>query len=439
MRFVDIFAGLGGFHLALKGLGHTCVFASELTEELRNIYEKNFGIRPEGDIKEISPSKIPRHEILCAGFPCQPFSKAGQQEGFNCPKSGDLFDYVISILNYHKPKFVLLENVPNLLSHNKGKTWASILLKLEQLGYSVAFQKLSPHKFGIPQIRERVFIVASRFSLNNFEWPQANIKVESSISSILDSHPSDAKPISAAVRKCLTTWQDFLELFPADEPLPAFPIWTMEFGATYPYQKTTPFSIGNYRLHDFKGAFGERLDCVNPKYRLALLPSYAQSEDEIFPDWKVEFIRKNRELYEKHKQWIRPWLSNLKEFPPTWQKLEWNCGNKPRNIWKYLIQFRASGVRVKLPTTSPSLVAMNTTQVPIIAWEKRYITINECARLQSFDKLKYLPESPAAAYRALGNAVNSSIVKLVAKNLLVEKSQSSSLSTSHRVPQLKYG
>ena len=123
MRFVDLFAGLGGFHIALKSLGHKCVFASELNMALQETYYKNFGIRPEGDIREIKLSNIPPHDILCAGFPCQPFSKAGEQEGFKCPKWGDLFDYVMAVIEYHRPSFILLENVPNLLSHNNGSTW----------------------------------------------------------------------------------------------------------------------------------------------------------------------------------------------------------------------------------------------------------------------------------------------------------------------------
>src|SRR5689334_8501512 len=89
MRFVDLFAGLGGFHLALKSLGHTCVFASEINETLRDLYEKNFGIRPEGDIRKVAAAEVPPHDVLCAGFPCQPFSKAGEQQGFGCPKWGD--------------------------------------------------------------------------------------------------------------------------------------------------------------------------------------------------------------------------------------------------------------------------------------------------------------------------------------------------------------
>ena len=126
LTFVDLFSGLGGFHLALKRLGHTCVFASELNEVLRDVYERNHGLRPEGDITKVPVSTIPAHDILCAGFPCQPFSKAGGQAGFEHPVWGKLFHNVLSIITHHRPKYVMLKNVPNLENHDQGNTWAEI-------------------------------------------------------------------------------------------------------------------------------------------------------------------------------------------------------------------------------------------------------------------------------------------------------------------------
>ena len=108
MRFVDLFAGLGGFHVALRQLGHECVFASEIDEGLRDLYFKNFGLVPEGDIRKVPIESIPAHDLLCAGSPCQPFSKAGDQYGFDCPKWGDLLERVIEILQHHKPQCFIL-------------------------------------------------------------------------------------------------------------------------------------------------------------------------------------------------------------------------------------------------------------------------------------------------------------------------------------------
>jgi len=155
LLFIDLFAGLGGFHLALKELGHRCVFACEIDESMSSLYEKNFNMRPHGDIRTLDISSIPQHDILCAGFPCQPFSKAGGQRGLECPQWGDLINYVVEILRTHKPQYFILENVPNLVRHNEGRTWRQIKHRLRLAGYSVRETQISPHQLGIPQVRNR--------------------------------------------------------------------------------------------------------------------------------------------------------------------------------------------------------------------------------------------------------------------------------------------
>ncbi len=424
MRFIDLFAGLGGFHLALRRLHHVCVFACEIDPVLQETYRLNFGITPAGDIRSIRATDVPAHDLLCAGFPCQPFSKAGEQAGLECDKWGNLFNSVSRILRHHRPRFVILENVANLERHDGGRTWkARLHRRLVDAGYDVDAKLLSPHQFGIPQIRERFFVVASRAGLGSFVWPDQQDHGRLSIESVLDRQPPEATRLSSHAISCLETWQAFLEAWPAREELPSFPIWSMEFGATYPFENATPLSAPPASLESARGSHGRSLAGLSGTNLLDALPSHARTTASSFPRWKETFIRQNRELYQRHRRWIDPWIPRIKTFPSSLQKLEWNCKGEKRDIWSTIVQFRASGVRVKRPTTAPSLVAMTTTQVPVIAWERRYMTPRECSRLQSMEELAHLPGASTRAFKALGNSVNVDVVQRVAEGLLPTSAQ----------------
>ena len=398
------------------------MFACEIDAQLRSTYLKNFGMLPAGDIREVDARDIPHHDLLCAGFPCQPFSKAGDQMGWRDAVRGTVFYNLVEILRSHRPEFVMLENVAHFVRHDKGNTYRKVKLALESLGYDVRTAQLSPHRFGVPQIRERMYLVGRLGDLDYFQWPDAETRgSDLSIRVVLDNNPREAVGLSDQVMRCLEAWQGFLRAFPRAQRLPSFPIWSMEFGATYPYQLNSLFHSKLDTLRGKRGSFGQSLNTRFRRDILARVPSYARPQTDAFPIWKRTFIRQNRELYRDHRSWIDGWLPEIQEFPASLQKLEWNCHGEPRNIWEYVIQFRASGVRVKRPTTSPSLVAMTTTQVPIIAWERRYMTVRECARLQSMGDLRFFPPH-TGAMAALGNAVNVRVARLILQNLVRSKS-----------------
>src|SRR3989344_4005867 len=181
-RFIDLFAGIGGFRLALNSLGLECVFSNDYDKHACTTYSANFGEIQCKDVNEIKAHEIPEFDMLCGGFPCQPFSIAGvskknslgMKHGFEDKKQGNLFFEIIRIINHHNPKILFLENVKNLKSHDKGKTWGVIKSELERAGYYV-FDKIVDGKYYVPQHRERIYIVCfnkSVFPKIKFEFPE---------------------------------------------------------------------------------------------------------------------------------------------------------------------------------------------------------------------------------------------------------------------------
>ena len=421
LKYIDLFAGLGGFHKALSELGHECVFASELDLSLRELYKTNWKMEAQGDIKKIVKNdidSIPQHDVLCAGFPCQPFSKAGKQLGRKDEHRGNLFDEIVKILEYRKPKYFILENVLYIAKHDNEETWNYMKSELERVGYNVLHHTYSPHDFGIPQHRKRIFIVGSSEKLDHFRFEDIDKqkKAVTDIHEFIEQNPVDGRKIAQRNIECLSIWQELIDAIPIETKLPGFPIWGMEFGATYPYEGTFPYQMTDKELGEFSGNFGISLKGQDKIQQFKNLPSYARVEKE-FPEWKVDYIRQSRLFYEDNKKFIKKAVAKISTYESqSWQKLEWNVGKGERKINNYILQFRASGIRVKKIDYFPSLVCTST-QIPIIGWENRYITKNEGLKLQSLEGID-LPENDNAAFRALGNAVNSKIVKLIAEKLL---------------------
>ena len=202
-RFIDLFCGIGGFRIAFEQAGAECVFSSDWDKYSQQTYEANFGEKPNGDIHSVAVADIPKFDILCAGFPCQPFSIAGvskknslgRKHGFEDEKQGNLFFSIADIIDYHRPEAFVLENVKNLKSHDGGNTYRHIMDILQnKLGYFVPPPQIIDAKSLVPQHRERIFIVGFR-NPRSFEFPE--FKGEGpKLGTILESDPPEKYTLS---------------------------------------------------------------------------------------------------------------------------------------------------------------------------------------------------------------------------------------------------
>lgn len=450
MRFVDLFAGLGGFHLALSRLGHECVFASEIKPKLQKLYRQNFpGVHIEGDITKVDVRSIPQHDILCGGFPCQPFSFSGKKQGFEDEQGrGNLFDEICRVLSYHHPKYIFLENVSALPGHDGGRTWSIIKQKLKHLGYDIDGRVFSPHEFGVPQHRPRFYIVGmlrdenGRSGMRKFHFPQPDEKLVCDVRTLVDPLDNDGlQPVRRALHPVFDAWQEFVyNVTERDGYMPSHCIFTMEFGADYEFEDTPPAFQTVERLRGRRGEYGKVLQGDTIEEIVEGLPFYMQKMkyEDTYPEFKKVLIRQNRALYERHKDWIDPWMKKIMEYPRTQRMLEWST-NQDWNFKNHVIQLRPSGIRVRSLNYVPT-ITLCTTSTPILPWvgyppngavDKknrpyvpddfrwgRYISHSEAAKLQSMQELEYTGLSRLQKFQALGNAVNVDVVELIARRLI---------------------
>lgn len=397
--FVDLFAGIGGFHAALFELGGRCVLASEIDSSARNIYELNWGGHLQGefndDVQKLSGSRVgalvPEHDVLCAGFPCQPFSKSGYQRGIG-ESRGTLFFDIARIIEAKRPRVVILENVRNLIGPRHYGTWTSIRSILRSLGYVLTEEPIifSPHllpfeRGGRPQVRERIFIVAVHHGRGSHRLAALNPVPRRPVdgwnphdwdlrTTILDEVGSVQDPeqyaLSSSEIEILSVWDDFLKRVgkSSGRRLPGFPIWASEF-----------------------------------KLR--------QSRLNGLPEWKQAFIRQNHSFFIENRSNIASWLARhpeFKAFPQSRKKFEWQAGSA-ESLWDCLIQFRPSGIRVRPATYVPALVAMN--QTSVFGPEKRRLSLREAQRLQGFPESFSFGRQPSGlGFKQLGNAVSVGVV-----------------------------
>lgn len=404
-KFIDLFSGIGGFHQAMTALGGHCVFASDIDPACKEMYLSNYECdRFEGDIRKVDLGSIPEFDVLCAGFPCQPFSKAGSQKGFSDNNRGTLFGKILDIIDSHpEVKFLVIENVPNL-ANRQANWWNTITSELKNRDFIFTEDPLffSPSSIGVPQIRERVYILGiNRKYRDETVIKNGFIHIDHLLLdkyqdlklfdawSILDSNVSKEYVISEEKELVLKAWDEFREITRLGTI--GYPIWINSFGL---------------------GIMDED----------AFLNTEVQGVRVVdLPKWKKSYVLKNRNFYLQNRLLIDDWIKkySITSRSKLFQKFEWNCGESIHSLKDSIIQIRQSGVRAKRPTAFPSLVAMNNT--PIV-WDQklnhyRYITPKEAGRLQSFREDLIFPGSDATVYSQLGNAVNVEVIKLLSERL----------------------
>ena len=381
LKFIDLFCGIGGFHQALKKLGGKCIIACDIDKFCREVYTNNYNSTPCEDVKKIDPLELVDFDIICGGFPCQAFSNAGKKKTFDDDR-GLLFDEIIRIAKHKKPKFMFLENVKHILKVGNGEVIKYIKEKLDTINYKVQIFNMSPHEYGIPQQRERVYFVCVRKDIYTSPVKLLTPKTNQIVfQDYLDKKEDidESYFLKGDLLECLTAWDEMIQLFDVDE-------------------KISPTIM------------------VNEFYK-----TYTNEEFKELATWRQDYINKNKPLYEKYKVQWDAWYEKHKVIlskREIYAKLEWQVGKiKPNDsIFNYFIQFRQSGIRIKKAQYFPTLVAIS--QIPIYGKEKRYITPKECLRLQSFpDDFKLLDED-RHAYKQLGNCVNVSNVSNVIESTL---------------------
>lgn len=412
VKFVDLFSGIGGFHAVASILDWQVAYACDIDTRARNIYEANWNFKPAEDITQDATKnvmKVPKHDVLFAGFPCQPFSKSGKQNGMDEAR-GTLFWNIARILEERKPKMILLENVPNLAGPRHRHEWEVIIRTLRSLNYRVSEQPfiISPHRLnrdsgGRPQNRPRIYIGATyvpshmqkRFSLYAESLDVSSLKPDNITSywNLVSDIQIDRKIKKSQQVKLtlndqelywLETWQELLDKFPiveGESRLPGFPIWADVW-------------LGNIKL--------KKTD----------------------PVWKRDFVLKNLDFYERNKRRIDSWLNrnrDLENFPTSRRKFEWQAGDQI-SIFDCLIQLRPSGIRVKRPNYAPSVVAI--TQTSIVGKLLRRLSPQEVAQLQGLPSwFSFGEQSDSISYRQLGNGISVGAAYQTLRALVIRDEQ----------------
>lgn len=370
LKYIDLFCGIGGFHQALSKFGCECVLACDIDKSCQENYKENYNINVVDDVTKIDPSTIPDFDIICGGFPCQPFSNGGNKKAFQDDR-GLLFDEIMRLAKEKKPRFMFLENVKNILKVSNGEVLKYIKDKIANLGYYLQIFQMSPHHYGVPQQRERIYFVCVRNDIYN----NSNIELQPYNGEQLDfktilqpiNEINDKYMLKGDILNVLEAWDEMIKIFDVNE-------------------KISPTIL----IHDY--------------YK-----NYTNNEFNGLADWRKDYMTKNKPLISKYSEQFNNWYNKYSELlnkREIYGKLEWQVGPIKENdsIFNYFIQIRQSGIRVRKPQYFPTLVAIS--QIPIYGKEKRYITPRECARLQSFPDSYIIHKNDKKSYKQFGNSVN---------------------------------
>lgn len=402
LKYIDLFCGIGGFHQALSKLNAMCILACDIDKPCRSVYNLNYGINPVLDVKKIDEKVLMDFDIICGGFPCQAFSNAGKKKTFGDSR-GLLFDEIIRIAKHKKPKFMFLENVKHILKVGDGAVIDYIKKKIDDTGYVLQMFQMSPHNYGIPQQRERVYFICVRKDIYTSPVELIHPKTEDiKFKDFLDRKEDiDNKYfIKGDLLDCLNAWDEMIKVFKVGEKIsPTFMI----------------NEAVKYKDVSLETLLELNKDTENKKY------TGIEKEFVDYAYWRRDYIIKNKPLYEKYKDKWDEWYEKHKVIlsrREIYGKLEWQVGKIKQNdsIFNYFIQMRQSGVRVKKAKYFPTLVAIS--QIPIYGKEKRYITPKEGLRLQSFPDTFKLLEEDKHSYKQLGNSVNVNNVSNIIESTL---------------------
>lgn len=402
-RYADLFAGIGGFHSVLDHAGGQCVFVSEIDDAARATYLRNW-VEPlpererpvvNTDIALVAadegPVEVPAHDVLAAGFPCQPFSKSGSQRGMDEAR-GTLFWNIARVLQARTPAVILLENVRNIAGPRHRHEWEVIVQTLREIGYRVSSTPsvFSPHFLppthgGTPQVRDRVFI------LGTFVGPERALAE-------VDVPPT-------VVRGPVENWNvndwDVEWILDADESIPDLDRYKLNA------DETEWINVWEELVQRMWSARGVRLPGF-PLWADAWVPERALDPMELdeLPRWKADFLVKNARFHDDHRDIIKAWRKanpSFSRFPESRRKLEWQAQDTG-SLWETVMHFRPSGIRAKAPSYLPALVAI--TQTSIVGGRRRRLTPHEAARLQGLPRtFSFAGQRDQASYKQVGNGV----------------------------------